>query len=847
MVSLSEPGVPSPRLKRRLLTAAAVLSLYTATAIPAQDGVTTDKVALVALHTATDGANWTTSTNWSSDEPLSSWHGVTTSSAGRVTELDLDGNGLDGTLPAALGDLSELERLDLGDNDLRGALPTGLANLSNLASLLLDESRALTGALPDGLSELSDLETVNIDDTELCAPDDDAFQTWLATITFSGLTCPPAEQSVIDVAVFYTPAAREGWHGIDGIRTNIDLIVAETNQAFETSGVNQRVNLVAVEEVGGYTETPGRGLDLARLLSPSDGYMDEVHSLRDEVAADVVMLMRAGRGALPGGLAFSENPMSPGAHEMAFGTFDGGSRLFAHELGHILGLHHDRYVACGGNSCGSPPFPYSHGYVNQRGLDAGAPESAGWRTIMSYGSQCHTASVFCDLLLRFSNPDQRYPSDPNDPEAGDPLGQSGLEPSTAVDGPADAVRSLNRTRGYVANFRRAPNITVSFDMGAYTATEGGTAATVTVRLSDAPGRAFAIPLTATAATGATAYDYAGVPSSVRFGADATERTFRVTAVDDAADDDGETVTLGFGGALPGGVSAGTPATATVILSDNDEVTGSPGILSVELTSEPGGGYASGEEIDVTVRLNKAVTVTGTPQLGLTVGGTVRQASYRDRAGEVLRFVYTVADDDNDPDGVSVAADSLTLNGGTIRASANQNVVLTHAALADDADHRVDTVEPVLQGVAVYADKMTLTYDENLDATSTPPPPTAFRVHLGRVVAPDGLGDIPVIEGGGARVGGRTDSAESRVRGRRDGEIPQPHCVTLDSPGRSGQRSRILRHIRRGEHDRGGRLRHRRRRADRDRDTHPARCGPPRPGRRWCPHDHRWRGISRGVP
>ena len=179
-----------------------VVLLCLAPGVQAQDGVATDKAALVALYNATDGANWTPNTNWTTAEPLSSWHGVTTNSDGRVTRLELNDNGLDGTLPAALGDLSALEQLDLQNNALSGALPDELANLTNLTTLLLNESRALTGPLPDGLRELSGLETVNIEKTELCAPDGDAFQTWLDTITFSGLICPPAEQSVIDVAVF---------------------------------------------------------------------------------------------------------------------------------------------------------------------------------------------------------------------------------------------------------------------------------------------------------------------------------------------------------------------------------------------------------------------------------------------------------------------------------------------------------------------------------------------------------------------------------------------------------------------------------------------------------------------
>ena len=158
----------------------------------ARNTVATDKAALVALYDATDGANWTTGTNWTSDEALGDWHGVATDSDGRVTALALDDNGLNGALPAALGDLGELERLDLRGNDLSGALPSSLTSLANLASLLLSRSWALTGAVPGGLRELAGLDTLAIDDTELCAPRDAVFRAWLDTISFNGLICPPA-------------------------------------------------------------------------------------------------------------------------------------------------------------------------------------------------------------------------------------------------------------------------------------------------------------------------------------------------------------------------------------------------------------------------------------------------------------------------------------------------------------------------------------------------------------------------------------------------------------------------------------------------------------------------------
>ena len=693
----------------------------------AQDGVATDKAALVALYNATDGANWTTNTNWSSEESLSSWHGVTTNSDGRVTRLVLNDNGLDGTLPTELGDLSALEQLDLQNNALSGALPDELANLTNLTSLLLNESRALTGPLPDGLRELSGLETVNIEKTELCAPDGDAFQTWLDTITFSGLICSPAEQSVIDVAVFYTSAARENVGGIDEIATAIDLMVAETNTAYSNSGVHQRIRLVAVEEVVGYTEHRDSHVDLIRLRSPSDGHMDEVHDIRDAVAADLVLLIPAGSG----GAASGVGDPSTSFESHAFGVVNATSAsTFAHELGHLMGLRHDRYEVCGDNCNNFTRFPYAFGYVNQRALEPSPPDTAFWRTIMAYNNQCGR----CSAILRFSNPDQIYP-DPG----GDPLGKAGLEPAPGADGPSDAVRMLNRTRGYIANYRTAPAIAVSFGAEEYTAAEGGAVATVTVSLSDEPGRAIDIPFTATSTTGAAASDYT-VPRSVSFAANDTEKTFTVTAVDDAVDDDDETVTLTLGYLLPGGVSAGSTAIATVTLTDNDTVTGAPSVLSVTLTSDPGGGYAEGEEIEASVRFNKTVTVTGSPQLGLTVGSVTRQASFEGGAREVVTFTYTVAADETDTDGVSVAADALSLNGGTIRDSANQNANRTHGALADDENHRVDGVKPVLQMAVVDETILTLTYDEPL----AQPAPRASSFFTVAVIHPGSGRNAPKV-------------------------------------------------------------------------------------------------------
>ena len=122
--------------------------------------------ALHALYNATDGANWTKSDNWFSDAPLSDWHGIKTDDDGRVTEIYLIGNNLDGEIPAALGKLNHLEGLYLARNDLSGSIPTELGNLSSLRTLMLFDNE-LTGAIPHQLGNLGYLEEIHLGRNQL--------------------------------------------------------------------------------------------------------------------------------------------------------------------------------------------------------------------------------------------------------------------------------------------------------------------------------------------------------------------------------------------------------------------------------------------------------------------------------------------------------------------------------------------------------------------------------------------------------------------------------------------------------------------------------------------------------
>ncbi len=127
---------------------------------------TADREALAALYDATGGVNWEKNDNWLTDEPGSSWHGVTADREGHVTILDLRDNRLSGELPPELGNLSRLRELRLRDNQLNGEIPPELGNLFNLEVLSLARNR-LSGAIPPGLGNLALLTALRIWGNEL--------------------------------------------------------------------------------------------------------------------------------------------------------------------------------------------------------------------------------------------------------------------------------------------------------------------------------------------------------------------------------------------------------------------------------------------------------------------------------------------------------------------------------------------------------------------------------------------------------------------------------------------------------------------------------------------------------
>ena len=132
--------------------------------------LSSDREGLVALYDATDGANWNDNYNWKTAAPIGEWHGITewepTDRGDRVERLDLSDNQLNGSIPAELGNLSNLENLYLHDNWLGGSIPAELGNLSNLWYLRLN-GNYLSGSIPAELGNLSNLGRLYLEDNQL--------------------------------------------------------------------------------------------------------------------------------------------------------------------------------------------------------------------------------------------------------------------------------------------------------------------------------------------------------------------------------------------------------------------------------------------------------------------------------------------------------------------------------------------------------------------------------------------------------------------------------------------------------------------------------------------------------
>jgi peptidyl-Asp metalloendopeptidase len=191
------------------------------------------------------------------------------------------------------------------------------------------------------------------------------------------------------------------------------LAVAETNAGYARSQVAHRLELALTVYASGYNDSGNLDVDLERLASTNDGFIDHIHALRNQVRADLVTLITGGGDLC--GIAYLKSGAAT-AFSVATKDCATGYYTYGHELGHNYGAMHD--PANGRN----PLYSYGHGFQH-----LGARK----RTVLAYD-----CSGGCARLNIYSGPENRW--------FFFPMGNAHE---------SDNARVLNERAATVANFR----------------------------------------------------------------------------------------------------------------------------------------------------------------------------------------------------------------------------------------------------------------------------------------------------------------------------------------------------------------------------------------------------------
>src|SRR5262249_52781511 len=142
---------------------------------------------------------------------------------------------------------------------------------------------------------------------------------------------------VIDVIVAYTKKAASNYFDVRS--ELIDLSIEEGNESFRISGIgNVKLRLVHAYETD-YVEEGTHFDHVWRFADRGDGYMEEIHPLRDKYEADVAILIvddPKGCGLATRVHADAAEAFAVVHHECAASTYS-----LAHEIGHIIGARHE--------------------------------------------------------------------------------------------------------------------------------------------------------------------------------------------------------------------------------------------------------------------------------------------------------------------------------------------------------------------------------------------------------------------------------------------------------------------------------------------------------------------------
>ncbi|MFD5148925.1 M12 family metallo-peptidase [Streptomyces sp. NPDC058401] len=220
-----------------------------------------------------------------------------------------------------------------------------------------------------------------------------------------------AEPVVIDMVVGYTPRAEWGMGGEEAMLARIAFAETSINHAFADSNIKASVDIVATYKANYYAPADQETAPVVHglLSNPREPRLGApAAALREQYGADLVSLMiqvpdgtSSGQGNLP-------QPPSEKTDDQAYSVVDYRTVAlwynFGHEVGHNLGLWHDRTTldeqARGADYRPYLTTPYSTGYVT--------PDRR-YHTLMAYSSACGGP---CTAVNQYSNTENTWDGQP---------------------------------------------------------------------------------------------------------------------------------------------------------------------------------------------------------------------------------------------------------------------------------------------------------------------------------------------------------------------------------------------------------------------------------------------------